>query len=52
MSLKMKLLLFNVWKHLKKPVDRAGLERTEAGESAPSRHEDITSAGADKVRTL
>ena len=33
-------------------VDRAGLERTEAGESAPSRHEDITSAGADKVRTL
>ena len=34
-------------------VDRAGLERTQVGESAPSRLEGgSTSAGADKVWTL
>jgi len=35
---------------IKLAVDRAGLERTQVGESAPSRLEGgSTSAGADKV---
>ena len=40
---------FFLCKHISAlPVDRAGLERTEAGESAPSRHEDSPRPGRTK----